>query len=410
MIFYSTLSGNLFKTSLPGGPLENIKIDLINYVPSAPSSTQYITQGGSFLKRISIPGYTPVWRAIPYSKFKFKTPVIFTTSDSAVATISNEGIINKVSSGTVTINASNGEGQGAGYILDTNIGDVGFVDYFVGFVPGYLSYEYTEALNALIRAANAANPNLTGPALINEFTTYGNSISGTYVRNLSCWAAPLDLTGVSVYNTRGGKDRNVTAITRRHVVNATHYSLEIGDRVLFLTKANQRVERTIIGRIAARFLSNGFFSDLTIYSLNEDLPETIKHYKVWNNTERIQKISKGSNGIMTQPEAPAGYEFYSGNFDKMLVVENNKDVVLWRGAFPDEQKFTKVISGGDSGSPTFFVLSSEPFLWGTLTQAQIATQIFDKNINASISALDVEAGINTGYTLEIYSLSAFPTP
>lgn len=412
MIFYSTLSGNLFKTFLPAGFIEFLKVSLINFTPTS-GSTEYTALSGSFIKRITGTGFTPVWQAVPCSSSSFKRPVTFTTSNSAIATITKEGIINKVSTGTVLISASNGEGRGAEYVLNTAQGVEPFFDYFVNFIPGYLSYEYTEALNTLIKAAN---PNLVGSALINEFTTYGNSISGTYVRNLSCWTALLDFTGISVYNTRGGKDRNVTAITRRHVVNATHYSLSIGDRVLFITKDNQRVERTIIGKQIAQ--QYDYDTDLCVYLLDADLPETIKHYRVWNELERLQKRSY-TPLYKTQPEAPAGYDYYapqSSNADntgwsKMLVVENNKDVVLWIGAqYPNETRFSKGLGIGDSGSPTFFVLSAEPFLWGTLTQTYRATTVFNKNINETIGVLDTAAGINTGYTLEVYSLSAFPAP
>lgn len=417
MIFYNTLSGTLIKTIIPEGPIEGLQVNLINFNPSTAVSAQYIPLNGSFLKRVFTTSFNPVWEAVPYSSFKIKFPVTLTTSNSAIATISNEGIINKISSGTVTINASNGEGQGASFLLDTSIGDANFIDYFVGFIPNYLSYEYNETLNFLIRSVNAANPNLTGPVLINEFTSYANNLNGTYVRNLSCWAAPLDFTGISVYNTRGGKGRNVTTITRRHVVNAAHYPLEIGDKVLFLTKDNEKIERTIIGKGPVNFeiFSPGLPSDCALYLLDSDLPETITQYKIWNYNEFLQKKSTIGNGLMTSPEAPAGFDFYPNPasyedpFSKMLVVEDNKDIVLWRGAFPDEAKFTKIITGGDSGSPTFFALSGELFLSGLLFQSQRATNLNTLNVNQAISALDTEVGINTGYNIGIYSLSAFPT-
>ena len=63
------------------------------------------------------------------------------------------------------------------------------------------------------------------------FTTQDHA-NGIYVRNPNCWAADLDLTGVSPWNSRSGALRAGVAISPRDVLTSEHYPLQVGDTIL----------------------------------------------------------------------------------------------------------------------------------------------------------------------------------
>src|SRR5690606_12989429 len=98
--------------------------------------------------------------------------------------------------------------------------------------------------------------------------------TSTYIRNPDCWAADLDLTGISPWNSTGGHLRAGTLISPCHIIFATHYQIGTGASLRLLTNDNQVINRTMSAKI------NIASSDFTIGKLDSDVPEGIGFYKI----------------------------------------------------------------------------------------------------------------------------------
>jgi hypothetical protein len=95
-------------------------------------------------------------------------------------------------------------------------------------------------------------------------------------RNAACWASSVDLTGIPYSNTSGGSQKNSAAITRQHLPGVKHFPMPVGTVITWKTAANVSVTRTVVGVST----SNAFTGDAIVYTLDSQLPESIKSYPV----------------------------------------------------------------------------------------------------------------------------------
>ena len=174
-----------------------------------------------------------------------------------------------------------------------------------------------------------------------------------FVRNPNCWAADIDLTGISPWNQLGGARRAGTLISPRHIAFATHYSLSStpgSNEIVFVTDQNVTVRRQIVAVATA-------VADIRIGLLDADVPQTIKHYKVlpqdWSNwllqTNDIPMLHLDQQEFalvrdMNRITTSSSYVFHAGPLD------------------PLRQSFSETLIGGDSGNPAFLVLDGEAIL------------------------------------------------
>jgi hypothetical protein len=179
--------------------------------------------------------------------------------------------------------------------------------------------------------------------LINNTDLYvfeGTPENGNY--NELCWAANMDFSGVSIWNSRSGTtalktERAATLITRRHAVMAWHYRLYVGDVVKFSDGTNI-YERTIVGTtrdtgINGVFNSNPVIKDRCVAVLNADLPETITSYPLLGDWF-FKEISPTST-----------YYAYAG----VYLNKNRQAGIIWSPQ--TAYSFSGTESGYVSGSP-----------------------------------------------------------
>ena len=179
---------------------------------------------------------------------------------------------------------------------------------------------------------------------------FGNRV---FVRNPGCWAAGLDLTGLSPWNQAGANTRAGTLISPRHIAFATHYQLSSAagsNEIVFVTDQNVTVTRQVIAtRVAA--------VDITIGLLDADVPPTITHYKVLPRS--------WSNWLLASNDLPL---LHLDQEEKALVCEMDTlgpaSSYAWHGVPVDtlRRTFHETLIGGDSGNPAFLVLDGEPIL------------------------------------------------
>jgi len=261
------------------------------------------------------------------------------------------------------------------------------------------------------------------------FTTRNDS-ANIYVRNTGCWAADLDLTCISPWNSTGGSQRCGVLISPRHILFAAHFQINTGATIRFVDNNNNVISRTMTNKLTHPNYYNpvAFFPDITVGLLNEDVPSSIKFTKIlplsWNNY--LPTLNIDNDNLFGGFTIPC---LYSDQEKKALVTELRSLILpesfllpdpgsipwpengrftntLWRQPSKTNRlSFFESIITGDSGSPAFLIINDELVLitvW-TFGGAGGGTSLlyFKDNIN------DIMAILGGGYSLTEIDLSGF---
>lgn len=320
-----------------------------------------------------------------------------------IATVSQTGEITRVSNGITPINVMNG-------------------------VTKQLSVDVRETTAAQIILTTSWQPSSLG---LDAATNIDSRIAGLdqetngyiyssqdhttkiFVRDPDCWASDIDLTCISPSNSLANNLRAGTLITPRHMIGAAHYELNIGNIVYFVTQdgTNTTVPMTITGKKQHPDYSN-YFPDLTVYTLNDDVPSTITPCKTLpaSYINKLVEIEAGSPPTLCLDQEEKALvtdlHFFSSKYATFRVPTDATRFDFY------EHKIN-----GDSGNPGFLVLDlgSGPeviilTVWtylspglGTFVTPQIDA------INQMIIDSDAIAGVSTGYTVTEADLSTYTT-
>ena len=225
--------------------------------------------------------------------------------------------------------------------------------------------------------------------------------SSTYVRNPDLWCSDLDITCASPWNSSGGHKRAGTLVTPRHVIGAAHYEYSVGAVVRFVEKDGTVHDRTVTGKARHPDYSP-HIPDLTIYTLDSDLPDTIKpcavmpsDYTSYLVNEQVKTACLG----LDQEE-------------KALIIDWNSGGRMRTPTDPNRLIFHENKISGDSGNPAFIIVDGELVLmtvwtWGG-AGGGTAVADYISDINGMISTADTQAGISTNYTVTEADFSTFP--
>lgn len=206
--------------------------------------------------------------------------------------------------------------------------------------------EFVHEIQERIQAAGA-------PAMSKPIYTTQDFLNRVFVRNPNCWAADIDLTGLSPWNQGDANRRAGTLISPRHIAFAAHYPLSTtpgNNEIVFVTQQNVTVTRQVVASVVAA-------ADIQIGLLDADVPSTIAYYKVlprdWRThlpasnrlpmlhlDQEEKALVRDMNGL----GATSNYSFHSTPLD------------------PVRLSFSETLIGGDSGNPAFLVLDDEAIL------------------------------------------------
>ena len=247
-----------------------------------------------------------------------------------------------------------------------------------------------------------------------------NHKTASYPRNPSLWCADVvnELTAVSPWNSEHLNRVGGTLITKRHIITSAHAALSISSvplTVRFVDADSNVHTRTIVGcKTSAEWSRRSNRSDFRIYTLDSDLPDSIKPCKLmpsnWEDYLPDLNKSRPPQLVFDQEE-------------KALVADLRKiDAKLSYGAYPvqdDRAIFSESLIGGDSGNPAFLIVDPDPddsnvsselvlnyvlTFGGTGSGTSLANCI--PLLNATIAGSDADASdrsdtttINTGYTV-----------
>jgi hypothetical protein len=240
-----------------------------------------------------------------------------------------------------------------------------------------------------------------------------NHTNGIYTRNPDCWAADIDLTCVSPWNSRGGNKQAGTLITPRHCILAAHYNLKTGDSIRFVTKDNLTIRRKIIAhKVNTDFTTNK--PDIEIITLDSDVPSSITPCQFLPSNYKSY-ISNDGDGLPV---------LYTDQEEKALVadiwsINSNKSFDLQVPVSGNRLALNESVITGDSGNPIFLILNGRPVIIGCFTYGGPGSGNAlshyanlpnggaqpEQNINDLIVATDALTGINTGYRISYFDFS-----
>lgn len=272
------------------------------------------------------------------------------------------------------------------------------------------------------------------PTISKSIFSTRNDNDNTYVRNTGCWAADLDLTCISPWNSTGGSQRCGVLVSPRHILFAAHFQINNGATIRFVDNNNNVVSRTMISKLTHPNYYNptAYFPDISIGLLDQDVPTSIQFTKIlplnWDNYLPSLNIDNdnlfGGFGGFTIPC------LYSDQEKKACVTELRSLILpetigvlpspgsipwpengrftntLWRTpSISNRLSFFESIVTGDSGSPAFLIINNELVIitvW-TFGGAGGGTSLlyFKNDINDMMNTL------GGGYQLTEISLSSF---
>lgn len=323
--------------------------------------------------------------------------VVITSSDTSILRNPIDGFAEGVRPGSVTLSATDETGETATLLVSVAF-DAGAVsDTFLSYAEGSLAKSASDEVDSRIAGKDAS------AKLI--FTTQDHG-TPTYVRNAGCWAADIDLTSISPWNSTGGNQRAGTLISPRHVIFCEHLDFHpsAGATIRFVAQDNTVVTRTITA-LATPDNYVPYYPDITIGVLDSDVPESISFAKVLPSdyADYLPSVGLFMPGMSYIPALALDQE------EKALITEwiqSNTSNSFASSAEPQRLLFFESITIGDSGNPAFLIIDGELVLLNTWTFGGGGG---GTSVMANLSTINsLMTTLGGGYQLTEVDLSEFP--
>ena len=302
---------------------------------------------------------------------------VYSTDNSILLNLnSNNSVCSGVPTASTSTRNVNIIASGTNTSTDFNIAEVTVLcnvgtqtDAFCEFIPGSLAKNCSDNVDNRLLNKN--------PAIAKDIYSTQNHSTSTYVRNTNCWAYDLDLTCMSPWNTTGANTRAGTLISPSHLVFATHYQIDIGAKVRFITSNNVVIERTLIDKIV-------IYADVCLGLLDSDVPNSISFAKLLpsNWSTYLPTFYRNRNGktiyrlpilSLDQEEKalvkelvyvdPLGTGAYTQQPTQNYLDPNNN----YYNTYPNRILFHESTIDGDSGNPSFLIINNQLVLIITWT-------------------------------------------
>jgi hypothetical protein len=218
----------------------------------------------------------------------------------------------------------------------------------------------------------------------------------SYTRNTDCWAADIDLTPISPWNSGHAELRAGTLVSPRHIIFANHYPIDVSATVRFVAADNTVANRTMTARQRVGT------TDIMVGVLSSDVPASIGFAKVLPSdwTDYLPSLGYDVPVLVTDQQEKALV------FDWAACDASDGDEGLQLRTPFDATRlgFREAIVDGDSGNPVCLIVDDELVLLSTLYTNQPAGPCIHDNatdINAAMTSL------GGGYSLTEADLSGF---
>ena len=211
------------------------------------------------------------------------------------------------------------------------------------------------------------------------------------VPNTNCWAYGIDLSCASPWNSADGRYRAGTAITKRHVLFARHYSLGSG-AIYFVDVAGRIITNSIIGvdsHIHPKV-------DISVGILSQDLPDSIHPAKILPHGyyEYIREGARLPVLTLDQDEHAIVHDIQAISSTIIGNLPTGKRLEFYEG-----------IVNLDSGNPRFIVVSNEVVLLHAMHTGGLGAGPFVSSYKDDIEALMDSLSSRFGLDPQLYRLS-----
>ena len=321
---------------------------------------------------------------------------------SQIATIGEDGAINRVTPGTCRLAL-----QGPITIPFTlDLGNKGgTIDPSAVAVAGSLAKHCQDQVNSRVDSSMTMEANGMIFSALNHTTQ-------VYTRNENLWCADIDMTCASPwnsdftnYNSSTVNRKFGTLVTPMHVLGAKHQYYEVGTILRFIAGDDTIHTREIVGK------EDYATADLTIYTLDRDVPAAITPCKVlpsdWGDYMANNSLTLPPALSIDQEQKELISSFISarGSYTGTLALAAPADT--------DQAIFNESKVSGDSGGPSFLIVNGElvlimTFHYGGGGSGPIVSK-YIAEINQMIIDSDAQSGLSTGYTVTEADFSAFPS-
>lgn len=254
------------------------------------------------------------------------------------------------------------------------------------------------ATNSIATRIAACDPTVSLCRFVNYPGCFNSSLSILSKPKLNdkFWLKDVDFSCVSPWNSGGGRVRAGTAISKRHVIFASHFPLAKGCRILFVGQD---------GEVCPCYIDAvkevGLKSDMSIGLLNAELTPNIHPAKL------LPVGFEKHLGDMRGLPVVTFNQFEKAFLTEVSVVPTNalRSCMMCsrRPKNSDWERFRENIVSGDSGDPAFILIGNEPILIYCLTGggagAGLPIHRFRNEVQATMDALC------PGYALEEFDFA-----
>jgi len=361
---------------------------------TSPGSVSTVTVKDRIFTRNSSAGYVTDFRVNRVVRIpEYYQPITFTSSDAGVLgnpplSGPNAGIATYQADGDCRLIATSLDGEVSTVRVTTSSDNPATVDVPSGWVAESLAQHCIDQIDSRLSGQM--------PVFLQQDGT-------TFIRNPACWAAGINLTCASPWNSTGGLQRAGTLISPRHVMFCEHFNFHpaVNATIKFVTQANEVVSQTITALAThPEYNALGFYPDITIGVLDADVPESISFAEVlpadWEDylpsVSTLNPIPALRLNRLERASVAELFRLANGRFALQFPAT--------RSAY-----YESLVSG-DSGNPAFLVVDGKPVLIGTFTYGGPGGGTF---LSAHIDAINaMMTSLGGGYTLTTADLSAFP--
>ncbi len=245
-------------------------------------------------------------------------------------------------------------------------------------------------------ASRVAASNSTAAAS-NLWSVMATTLDGSWKRNPDVWTAKgraaLDFSGVSPFNSHpsnGYPYRQAgTLISPRHIVVASHYPVQVGAKMAFVSPDNASYIRTLT---AVKTIGH----DITVGILDSDLPADIAYYPIMPSAafSKIYRTDQGNQPFdiisLDKNDRPLLHSF--GGLKSVTsqgVLITDPSATLFLHDMHQNNNLSEKMVNGDSGQPNLAVITDQLVLLGLHTESNSGYLLgkFANEINAAMTEL-----------------------